>query len=153
MINAKLVVIASMLLATLPSPGAAQQATDLSRAWTAASAVESPRRWTEADTASVPPRGPRDRTSRFVIGTVWGAFLGATGGSIYGYRNYEPCQTHCSWDRGHEAFLFAILGGLGGGSLGGLAGWFWPDRPAHSLDVELTPTPRDGVAVSFSVRH
>ena len=145
MVNAKRVALASMLLLALPSTGAAQQAAN--GPWASAAA-----RLADADSGSVPPREPRDRTSRFVVGTVSGALLGASGGSVYGHQNYEPCEVDCYWDRGHEAFLFAILGGIGGGVLGGLTGWFWPDRPAHPVGMGLAPT-RRSVSVSLSVRH
>lgn len=142
MFNATLVALAATLFLALNAPVAAQQAA--TRPWAPAA---------DADTGSVAPREPRDRTSRMVVGTVSGALLGASGGSIYGHQNYEPCEVDCFWDRGHEAFLFAILGGIGGGVLGGLAGWFWPDRPAPRADLGLAPTPRAGVAVSITVRH
>lgn len=144
--KAHLVALTAMLLLVVPAPAVAQRAA--SGAWASAAAPA-----VAADTATVPPREPRDRTSRFVIGTTLGALVGAAGGSIYGNQNYEPCTEDCFWDRGHEVLLFAILGGLGGGVIGGLAGWFWPDRPAPPIDVGLAPTRNAGVTVSLSVRH
>lgn len=146
MVRAHLAVLALILLLIVPAPVVAQPAASSSRASADAPAAE-------ADTGSIPPRAPRDRTSRFVIGTTLGALVGAAGGSIYGNQNYEPCTEDCFWDRGHEVLLFAILGGLGGGVIGGLAGWFWPDRPAPPIDVGLAPTRNAGVIVSVSVRH
>jgi len=146
MARSHLAVLALALLLVVPAPVVAQRAASSSRASPAAPAVA-------ADTGSISPREPPDRTSRFVIGTTLGALVGAGGGSIYGNQNYEPCTVDCFWDRGHEVLLFAILGGIGGSVIGGLAGWFWPDRPAQSVGVGLAPTRHDGVAVSVSVRH